>query len=158
MISNFRGKWKSFSNFFPGWIMYNLLIWESVEHAFQAAKDVRGVNSKLFLEILELGPEKAWKAKKIGRQIERDGFLRPDWKTGHNKIVMAELIKIKFDPVNRSDLRRILNNSKGHILVEGNTWHDNFWGDCRCEKCRHIKGENNLGKILMKERDGVLLI
>ena len=38
-------------------------------------------------------------------------------------------------------------------LIEGNTWSDNFWGDCHCPKCRGIKGENNLGKLLMKIRE-----
>lgn len=31
-------------------------------------------------------------------------------------------------------------------LIEGNTWGDTFWGVCRG------KGENNLGKILMRLR------
>jgi len=31
-------------------------------------------------------------------------------------------------------------------LIEGNTWNDSFWGVCQ------RKGENHLGKILMKIR------
>jgi len=38
-------------------------------------------------------------------------------------------------------------------LIEGNAWHDNFWGDCFCEKCRDIEGLNVLGNILMRIRE-----
>jgi predicted NAD-dependent protein-ADP-ribosyltransferase YbiA (DUF1768 family) len=37
------------------------------------------------------------------------------------------------------------------ILVEGNTWHDNFWGRCSCRNCRG-KGVNHLGQLLMERR------
>jgi len=35
-----------------------------------------------------------------------------------------------------------------HTLIEGNWWHDNYWGDCFCAKCATIKGKNKLGKLL----------
>jgi hypothetical protein len=41
------------------------------------------------------------------------------------------------------------------MLIEGNWWHDNFYGSCTCNKCVN-KGENNLGKILMKIREELL--
>jgi predicted NAD-dependent protein-ADP-ribosyltransferase YbiA (DUF1768 family) len=39
-------------------------------------------------------------------------------------------------------------------LIEGNTWHDNFWGVCSCPKCTFppIPQTNWLGKILVEER------
>lgn len=37
-------------------------------------------------------------------------------------------------------------------IVEGNYWHDNYWGNCTCDKCKNIEGQNKLGKILMKIR------
>ena len=40
-------------------------------------------------------------------------------------------------------------------LVEGNYWHDNVWGDCSCEKCKNIKGQNLLGKQLMQVRQEI---
>jgi predicted NAD-dependent protein-ADP-ribosyltransferase YbiA (DUF1768 family) len=39
-----------------------------------------------------------------------------------------------------------------HKLVEGNTWHDQFWGDCHCGRCPG-EGENMLGVALMELRD-----
>ena len=38
------------------------------------------------------------------------------------------------------------------MLIEGNYWHDNYWGNCLCPKCKEIEGQNQLGKILMKVR------
>ena len=37
-------------------------------------------------------------------------------------------------------------------LIEGNNWHDTFWGVCKG------KGQNNLGKILMEVRKDIRLI
>jgi len=37
-------------------------------------------------------------------------------------------------------------------LLEGNRWHDNFWGNCDCPNCRDKPGLNYLGKILMRVR------
>ena len=37
-------------------------------------------------------------------------------------------------------------------LIEGNDWHDVYYGKCSCHKC-NVSGENYLGKILMKIRE-----
>lgn len=39
------------------------------------------------------------------------------------------------------------------FLMEGNHWHDNYFGVCTCKKCENIQGQNQLGQILMKVRD-----
>jgi len=62
---------------------------------------------------------------------------------------MYELLQIKFQAAIWR--RRLLGTFQGQ-LVEGNTWHDNFWGDCRCLKCKNIVGQNHLGKLLMRLR------
>ena len=49
-------------------------------------------------------------------------------------------------------LRDKLLSSGDAILIEGNYWHDNFWGDCYCDRCSNIVGQNQLGKLLMKVR------
>jgi predicted NAD-dependent protein-ADP-ribosyltransferase YbiA (DUF1768 family) len=38
------------------------------------------------------------------------------------------------------------------ILVEQNHWHDNYYGDCVCDRCKDIPGQNRLGRILMELR------
>jgi len=32
------------------------------------------------------------------------------------------------------------------------SWHDNYWGNCYCFKCKDIKGVNKLGEPLMDIR------
>ena len=52
------------------------------------------------------------------------------------------------------DLKRMLIETGDEELIEGNNWHDNFFGSCYCDRCGN-KGENNLGKILMKIRNNI---
>ena len=62
---------------------------------------------------------------------------------------MYECVRRKFtDPT----LRRMLINTYTWGLIERNYWHDNYWGSCTCKTCQD-KGENHLGKILMKVRE-----
>ena len=53
------------------------------------------------------------------------------------------------------ELREKLLATKDAELIEGNWWHDNFWGNCLCSKCKDIQGKNMLGKLLMKEREQI---
>lgn len=46
-----------------------------------------------------------------------------------------------------SELGNKLEATGDSLLVEGNWWHDTFWGVC------NGFGENNLGKLLMKIRE-----
>ena len=39
--------------------------------------------------------------------------------------------------------------SRERKLVEGNDWHDRFWGVCRGQ------GKNHLGKLLMRVRESL---
>lgn len=54
---------------------------------------------------------------------------------------------------NNSVLKKKLLATGDALLIEGNTCHDNYWGDCKCEKCKDIKGENRLGQLLMQVRE-----
>jgi predicted NAD-dependent protein-ADP-ribosyltransferase YbiA (DUF1768 family) len=56
-----------------------------------------------------------------------------------------------------ADIRKALLATHPQELVEGNYWHDNYWGNCLCPKCTHIEGQNHLGKLLMKIRENYLL-
>lgn len=51
--------------------------------------------------------------------------------------------------------RNFLLSTGDEYLIEGNFWHDNFWGDCRCRKCKDKEGENRLGLLTMKVRDSL---
>ena len=142
MIESFTGEYRFLSNFFltstP--IVYNNINFPSVEHAYQAAKTL-SVEQQVHIAATGSPSE----AKSIGRTIP----LRPDWED--IKVdVMYGLVKQKF--TNSFRLNRMLRATGSIILVEGNTWHDNFWGVCKCSKCCGRLGSNYLGEILMLVR------
>ena len=64
---------------------------------------------------------------------------------------MLELLRLKF--TQHPDLGDKLRLTGKVLLEEGNRWHDNFWGNCRCQECDDVEGRNILGKLLMKVRD-----
>ena len=88
-----------------------------------------------------------FEAKKFMRSVA----LRENW----NDIridVMRYALKKKFAP--NTELAIKLLATGDTRLVESNTWHDNFWGDCICEvKCSDINGKNTLGEMLMEIRN-----
>jgi ribA/ribD-fused uncharacterized protein len=132
MINEFQGPYRFLSNFWPVEIVYEGLVYPSVENAYQAAKSVDPVIRKKFTSV------NSPVAKKLGQTIE----IRPDWndvKLG----IMEELIRKKFE---NKELRQNLLDTKEKVLIEGNNWNDRFWGVC------NGKGSNHLGKILMKIR------
>jgi ribA/ribD-fused uncharacterized protein len=132
-INSFRGEFEIFSNFFiePDGT--------HVEGEFQASKCQRALDRNRFIG---LPPAKA---KKLGRQVP----LRADWESVKD-VVMYELVLKKF--TDHPDLARKLLATGNGGLVEGNYWHDNYWGICHCSTCPW-KGENKLGKILMEVRE-----
>jgi ribA/ribD-fused uncharacterized protein len=82
-------------------------------------------------------------AKKIGQSLK----LRSDW----DQIKLSTMewaIRQKFSD---ESLKEQLLQTDDEELVEGNVWHDTYFGKCTCPKCGG-KGENYLGKILMKIR------
>ena len=48
-------------------------------------------------------------------------------------------------------LRQQLVDTGTRDLIEGNYWHDQFWGNCTCPKCPE-PGLNHLGRMLMMLR------
>jgi ribA/ribD-fused uncharacterized protein len=142
MIDDFHGENFFLSNFYNSPVEYGGKIWPTVEHAFQAAK----VDPETAEKILHV--KKPGEAKKLGRQ----GKMRSDWDTARVD-VMRECLRSKF--LNNPELKQKLLDTGNEMLVEGTTWHDNYWGVCKCQKCRDkgIVGVNMLGKLLMEVRD-----
>ncbi len=139
-IKQFKGGSRFLSNFYPAQVDHDGITYPTVEHAFQAAKTLDFGQRWL---IAKMGSPSA--AKRAGRKIT----LRPDWETAKNTI-MLELVLQKF--TRRLDLRQQLQATAEAELIEGNWWHDNYWGDCSCEDCDQ-PGKNVLGKILMDVRN-----
>ena len=151
MINRFISKHKVLSNFEPTSVVYENLTFSTVEHAYVAAKTR---DKKFHRQIATMPAAQAGLAKKWGRTVE----LRTDWekvKLG----IMQNLLMQKFDPERKCAILRcnpqyeILRDTGNELLVEGNFWHDNYWGNCLCGKCMKIKGENHLGLLLMKVRE-----
>ena len=142
MINDFSEKYFFLSNFYNCYLVYEGVIYCSTEAAFQAAKTH---NFEERNRIARLSPSDA---KKAGRKLE----LRPDWEDVKDR-VMYDVCLAKFTQNDSLRLKERLLATGDEELVEGNTWHDNCWGDCHCEKCKNVKGENRLGKILMKIRE-----
>ena len=137
MINNFADT--CFSNFFPCVIAYGGLEYPSVEAAYQACKTTDISKRKEFTRMT------AGKAKREGKKLS----IRPDWKEIKD-CVMFDLLIIKFS---QPALLTQLIATGDEELVEGNCWHDNYWGDCSCQNCASIVGRNTLGKLLMRVRE-----
>lgn len=115
-----------------------------VEREYQAAKTLDHDEQAAILACTQpFGP---LGSKRAGRAAT----LRPDWEEIKFP-VMARLVAAKF--YDHPDLMWQLHETDDVILIEGNTWHDNIWGDCRCggPDCRQ-PGLNWLGQILMTVR------
>lgn len=135
-ITSFRGKYAFLSNFYPAEVEYEGMTYPSNEAAFQAAKCLDPEDRIPFTE--QTNPAAA---KRMGRKVS----LRPDWervKTG----IMEDIVRAKFTA--HPDLARQLTATGEMPLIEGNCWHDTFWGVDSATG----KGENRLGQILMKIR------
>jgi ribA/ribD-fused uncharacterized protein len=145
IISSFDNDFSFLSNFYPIKIEYYGLIYPSSECAYQASKILTIEEKEPFTKL------KSNEAKKLGREIEESGRLRKDWRDV-NLQIMKDILGIKFSiPL----LKKMLLKTGDSMLIEGNYWHDNFWGNCYCDKCTAINGLNHLGISLMKIR-GIL--
>jgi len=134
IIRKFSGYYKFLSNFYPCFENE-----KTVEHFYQAAKATNHEDERKILEA-----KTPAQAKRLGKEIK----IRKNWEYDKLK-VMTALVKKKFE---NQELKQKLLQTGDATLVEGNIWHDNYWGDCYCSKCKDIKGLNKLGKIIMKIR------
>lgn len=136
-IDSFDGNFDFLSNFFveeDG---------STVEHLYQASKTL----DLGWREAILAAPTPG-KAKRLGSKAP----LRKDWEQVKVQI-MFDLVRKKFK--NKTLAIKLIDTFPTE-LIEGNTWHDNFWGNCSCPKCRNKTKSNMLGFILMQIRDELL--
>lgn len=146
IISRFRGKYKFLSNFSESPFVFESIEYQTVEHAYQERK-THDMNRRLLIRTAQSPVQ----AAKLGRSNQT--ILRSDWCDIKGKI-MAELVYEKFKQ--NSELSKKLIETDNAILIEGNYWHDNYFGICSCNKCH--EGEqplNILGEILMDVRNKI---
>lgn len=141
MIREFRGEYYFLSNFSTSRIEYDGYVYNNVEAAFHAQKN----SSHEYKTMMQHQDSK--NAKREGRKI----LLRKDWAQVKDQI-MHDIVLAKF--TQNPDLKAKLIATGDEYLLEGNTWHDNYWGVCLCNgsKCLDKVGKNKLGLILMEVR------
>ena len=137
-IASFTGAFKFLSNFYLCKVEYEGIAYPSSEHAYVAAKTTDIIQKYAIAEMDSPG-----EVKKLGRKLK----LRSDWEKVKLPIMRA-VVEAKFDQ--NSDLMEMLQMTRPHQLVEGNSWGDVYWGQSPVGK-----GRNELGKILMSIRDDI---
>lgn len=133
-ISGFCKEYVFLSSFYKIPIWYEGALYTSVENAYQAMKFPEN-ERKVFCGI------SSSEAKKLGRTAP----IGEDWDLKKFDI-MSALVFTKFCD---EDLKLRLLNTGTKQLRELNHWYDLYWG----VDYKTNKGENNLGKILMRVRD-----
>ena len=136
-ISNFSGEYDFLSNFY--WFDGH-----TIEHDYQAAKTL---NPNEREHILSSGTPGV--AKRRGSRAT----LRFDWEEVKEQFMLS-LLRRKF---HYAELRKKLLDTGEAELVEGNNWHDNYWGSCTCPRCSNIPKRNRLGHLLMQVRSELRL-
>jgi hypothetical protein len=133
MIDFFWNEYRFLSNFYSSPILYEGILYPTVEHAYQAQKTA------------DVEVRKQMANCKTPKEVKAMGYkvaMIEDW--DNNKLwIMHELLKLKFAD---ETLKNMLLATGDEELVEGNTWGDTYWGICKGI------GENNLGKLLMAIR------
>lgn len=153
-ITSFKDEWAGFSNFAPVGFTHNGVFYASVENFYMYYKFSVG-------DVLKMPDPTAEKGFVLVDAREFVATCRNPKKWGRKarlpwnwEEIKIEAMKIGLDyKFNTPIYRDLLLSSGDRQLVEGNYWHDNFWGDCTCEKCAKIKGKNLLGNMLMLIRE-----
>ena len=138
-IDFFRGEYEYLSNFYPAKLTFDGIAYLNSEAAYQAQKCATAKDRTQFSRL------SADEAKRLGQKVP----LRPDWDLVKLEL-MAQVVRAKFSQHPR--LAKKLLETVGKPLIEGNTWHDVFWG----MDLKTREGENHLGRILMALRQDFL--
>ena len=138
-ITRFHGKFLFLSNFYPADIWLDGFKYKTVEHAYQAAKTTDESERKKIRSL-----ETPGQAKRAGKRVR----LRPDWELVKMD-VMLDLLRQKFK---EPELREKLHATAPRELIEGNYWHDEFWGI----DLSTGRGQNTLGRLLMIARADII--
>jgi len=137
VIDSFRGEHECLSNF------YVEKDGKTVEHRFQSRKPT---DAAIAAKIMAAPTPQ--KAREMGRS--RTLFrIRPDWEQVKD-LIMEDLVREKFLK-DRIIMAELLSTGDAE-LIEGNWWHDSYWGMVRGAD-GSWKGKNKLGRILMKLRE-----
>ena len=146
-ITIFKNEYSFLNNFYQRKIYYKGILFPTIEHAFQASK-YENIDEMKKISIIQ----NALDAKKEGLLITPTDY----WIKNKNNI-MFDLLNVKFNLYNR-DLREKLIQTSGKNIINGNFYHDNYWGNCYCNKCSQINKLNIIGKMLTLIRENIIYI
>lgn len=139
-ITTFRDEHSWLSNMADCEIKYGDLVFKSTEAFYQAMKtkdkDIRALFTKYDGQT----------SKREGRKLS----LRSDWEIVKDDVMKFALSK-KFS---KEPFKSLLLSTGDVDIIEGNYWHDNYFGICSCAKCGN-KGLNKLGKMIMEIRNNL---
>lgn len=151
VIFNFRCKYRPFSNHHLKPCELDGETYPNIENAFQAAKTLNYDERKFFQTCTSAA------SKHRGKMLD----LRSDWESVKHSI-MLDLVRQKFCD---GDEKQLLLSTLDCELIEGNYWHDNYWGKCygpqfnlspainlSCDQCKQADSHNHLGRLLMQVR------
>lgn len=126
-------------NFYPeGYCSYEGLLYDNSEAAFQSAKLIDIQSRVKFTEM------SAAESKYIGKDKSLTK-LRSDW----NEVKDQVMYDIVNDKMQRNpEILRLLLSTGEATIIEGNYWHDNYWG----VDFHTGIGRNQLGVTLMRLR------
>lgn len=130
-----------FSNMIPcdrPFAVSGITYW-TVENYYQGQKTLDLDLRNFLASINPYGAKTYWRKREA----------RADWKE-IRLLTMYTGLCYKFVPGSSHYFHLV--HSIGKICAY-NSWHDNFWGDCLCLRCRSVKGKNHLGLLLMKLRE-----
>ncbi len=142
VISEFKGQYHWLSNFSPSEVTWCGLQFPTVENGYQAAKCQCPTTMHLFKQCTP------GQAKRLGKTV----LMREDW-DAVKRDIMQMFLSQKFQC--GTELASKLLATGNASLIEGNYWHDNFWGRCSCTRCQEKTWHNHLGRLLMQIRKGV---
>lgn len=144
-IEKLRDEYRFLSNFWETPAAYDGVLYPTAEHAYQAAKTTDPQRR----EMIRQAP-RPFDAKMLGAEET----VPEGWAEGGDVCAMADVVSSKFRL--NPPLADLLMATGSDIIIEGNHWHDNNWGNCSCggPQCAE-PGRNKLGQVLMTVRAGL---
>ena len=152
-ILEFKGENSWLSNFAPCKFTHLDVEYASTEAFYQAWKftAIDMIEIKVGDELIEVNARDyiCKQPANVTKQLGKLAKVPWNW-----DIVRLEVMKtaLEYKFVHNLHYRSLLKATGNVNLVEGNWWHDNFWGNCNCPKCRESTGKNMLGKLIMDIR------
>lgn len=149
-ITSFTKEHVFLSNFFPCPITMHGLAFPSSEHLYQWHKLLSVKDREVVRNLRTPGQAKRYSLT---------APILPDWDTMRTG-VMLTVVMAKFQQ--NPDLMLRLKATAPMLLIEGNNWHDIYWGCVPQDPsipddvpwyAEEWRGENHLGRILMIVRD-----